>query len=71
MSALNCGKASLAATAVETANQLLARVQQAKSRRLLPVEWTAESEEPTPTLKLERRVMHAKYADIIDGLYSA
>jgi hypothetical protein len=42
MSALKRGKASLAATAVETANQLLARVQQVKSRRPLPVEWTAE-----------------------------
>ena len=42
-----------------------------RSRRceLLPVEWTAESEELTPTLKLKRRVVHAKYADVIDALY--
>jgi long-chain acyl-CoA synthetase len=56
--------------AVATANQQLARVQQVKRWRLLPVEWTAESEELTPTLKLKRRVVHAKYADDIDTLYA-
>ena len=56
--------------AVAAANARLARVQQVKYWRLLPVEWTAESEELTPTLKLKRRVVHAKYADIIDALYS-
>jgi long-chain acyl-CoA synthetase len=55
--------------AVEAANARLARVQQVKYWELLPVEWTAESEELTPTLKLKRRVVHAKYADVIDGLY--
>jgi long-chain acyl-CoA synthetase len=55
--------------AVATANSRLARVQQVKYWALLPVEWTAESEELTPTLKLKRRVVHAKYADVIDGLY--
>jgi long-chain acyl-CoA synthetase len=57
--------------AVADANARLARVQQIKYWRLLPVEWTAESEELTPTLKLKRRVVHAKYADIIDALYAA
>jgi long-chain acyl-CoA synthetase len=56
--------------AVAAANAKLARVQQVKAWRLLPVEWTAESEELTPTLKLKRRVVHAKYADIIDALYN-
>jgi long-chain acyl-CoA synthetase len=56
--------------AVDSANQRLARVQQIKRWRLLPVEWTAESEELTPTLKLKRRVVHAKYADVIDALYA-
>ncbi len=55
--------------AVSAANVHLARVQQVKRWRLLPVEWTAESEELTPTLKLKRRVVHAKYADVIDSLY--
>ena len=56
--------------AVEAANQHLARVQQVKRWRLLPVEWTAESEELTPTFKLKRRIIHRKYADVIDSLYA-
>jgi long-chain acyl-CoA synthetase len=56
--------------AVAAANERLARVQQVKTWRLLPVEWTADSEELTPTLKLKRRVVHAKYADVIDALYA-
>jgi long-subunit acyl-CoA synthetase (AMP-forming) len=57
--------------AVAAANQRLARVQQIKAWRLLPTEWTADSEELTPTLKLKRRIIHAKYADTIDTLYTA
>jgi long-chain acyl-CoA synthetase len=56
--------------AVSAANERLARVQQVKRWRLLPVEWTADTEELTPTLKLKRRIVHAKYADDIDGLYA-
>ena len=55
--------------AVAEANSRLARVQQVKSWELLPVEWTAESGELTPTLKLKRRIVHEKYADAIDTLY--
>jgi long-chain acyl-CoA synthetase len=55
--------------AVSAANERLARVQQVKRWRLLPVEWTAETEELTPTLKLRRRIVHAKYADVLDTLY--
>jgi long-chain acyl-CoA synthetase len=57
--------------AVADANARLARVQQVKYWELLPVEWTAESEELTPTFKLKRRVVHAKYADVIDALYAS
>jgi long-chain acyl-CoA synthetase len=57
--------------AVASANQHLARVQQVKAWQLLPAEWTADSEELTPTLKLKRRVIQAKYADTIDRLYAA
>jgi long-chain acyl-CoA synthetase len=57
--------------AVARANNRLARVQQIKRWELLPGEWTPDSEELTPTLKLKRRVIHSKYADVIDSLYSA
>ncbi len=59
------------AQAVDAANSRLARVQQVKTWRLLPVEWTAETEELTPTLKLKRRIVHGKYADVIDTLYAS
>ena len=36
---------------------------------MLPVEWTAESDELTPTLKLRRRIIHAKYSERIEALY--
>jgi len=58
------------AAGVAAANERLARVQQVKRWRLLPVEWTAETEELTPTLKLKRRVVHAKYADVIESMYA-
>jgi long-chain acyl-CoA synthetase len=60
---------AMAQDAVDRANARLSRPEQIKSFELLPVEWTAESEELTPTLKLKRRVVHAKYADVIDRLY--
>jgi long-chain acyl-CoA synthetase len=56
--------------AVDAANQRLARAEQVKRFELLPVEWTAESEELTPTLKLRRRIIHAKYAERIEALYA-
>ncbi|QWF21227.1 AMP-dependent synthetase/ligase [Nocardioides sp. LMS-CY] len=55
--------------AVDAANARLSRPEQVKSFELLPVEWTAESEELTPTLKLKRRVVNAKYSDVVDRLY--
>ncbi|MFG1946604.1 AMP-dependent synthetase/ligase [Nonomuraea sp. NPDC048826] len=57
-------------SAVETANAKLARVQQVKKWALLGTEWTPETEELTPSLKLKRRVVHSKYADLIEGLYT-
>ena len=71
LTALACDPQVLAevAAGVAAANERLARVQQVKRWHLLPVEWTAETGELTPTLKLKRRVVHAKYADAIDSLY--
>lgn len=55
--------------AVDAANARLSRPEQVKSFELLPVEWTAESEELTPTLKLKRRVVNSKYSDVVERLY--
>ncbi len=56
--------------AVEKANERLSRPEQVKKWKLLPHEWTAESAELTPTLKLKRRVVHQNYADVLDELYA-
>ena len=56
--------------AVAAANARLARVQQVKRWRLLPQEWTPETGEVTPTLKLKRRVIYSQYADEISKLYA-
>ncbi|MBM7519348.1 AMP-dependent synthetase/ligase [Nocardioides nitrophenolicus] len=61
---------AVAQQAVDAANERLSRPEQVKAWELLPVEWTAESEELTPTLKLKRRVVHAKYADVLERLYA-
>ncbi|MFC6154354.1 AMP-dependent synthetase/ligase [Nocardioides yefusunii] len=55
--------------AVDAANARLSRPEQVKAFELLGTEWTAESEELTPSLKLKRRVVHSKYAEAIDRLY--
>jgi long-chain acyl-CoA synthetase len=62
---------AMAKEAVDKANERLSRPEQVKAWQLLSQEWTAESEELTPTLKLKRRVVNLKYADVIEGLYDA
>ena len=56
--------------AVAAANARLARAQQVKRWRLLAQEWTPDSGEVTPTLKLKRRVIYTRYADDISTLYA-
>jgi len=55
--------------AVQATNSRVSRPEQIKAFELLPVEWTAESAELTPTLKLKRKVVAERYADVIGGLY--
>lgn len=61
---------AMAQAAVDAANARLSRPEQVKRWALLPTEWTAESAELTPTLKLKRRVVTSNYAEHIDALYS-
>ncbi|MEV8314238.1 AMP-dependent synthetase/ligase [Streptomyces sp. NPDC059900] len=58
------------ARAVEAANARLNRTEQIKRYRLLGEEWSPETGELTPSLKLRRRVIREKYGDAIDGLYT-
>ena len=55
---------------VDYANEQVSRHEQIKKFTILPVEWTAESEELTPTLKLRRRIVNQKYADRIEEMYA-
>ncbi|MFG2292632.1 AMP-dependent synthetase/ligase [Streptomyces sp. NPDC048603] len=57
------------ARAVEAANARLNRTEQIKKYRVLTEEWGPETGELTPSLKLRRRVVRARHADLIDGMY--
>jgi long-chain acyl-CoA synthetase len=55
---------------VERVNRQFARVEQIKTFRLIEQRLTAEDEELTPTMKLKRRLVHQKYAELIESMYS-
>jgi long-subunit acyl-CoA synthetase (AMP-forming) len=57
------------AEAVDRANQRLSRVEQVKRFRIVDGEWEPGGDELTPTMKLKREPIAAKYADEIDALY--
>jgi long-chain acyl-CoA synthetase len=58
------------AAAVERANGTLARVEQIKRFTLLHEEWLPAGDELTPTMKLKRKPIAAKYAAEIEALYA-
>jgi long-chain acyl-CoA synthetase len=55
--------------ALTVANTHLSRVEQFKRFTILPAEWSAESDELTPTMKLKRRVINSKYEPQIEAMY--
>jgi long-chain acyl-CoA synthetase len=55
---------------VHEANARFSQVEQIKRWTVLGAEWLPDSEELTPTMKLKRRGIHAKYADEIEALYT-
>jgi long-chain acyl-CoA synthetase len=55
---------------VDKVNSELARYEQIRAWDLLPNEFTLETGELTPTLKVKRRVILQKYGDVLERLYS-
>ncbi len=61
---------ALYAEIVREVNGSLANFETLKRFRIVADEWTQESGELTPSMKLKRRVLTAKYAAAIDELYA-
>ncbi len=54
---------------VDAANARLARVEQIKRFEIVPGDWLPGGDELTPTLKLKRRPIADKYAQVIERMY--
>ena len=54
---------------IDSFNEYFNHVEQVKRFELLPYEWTIDSGELTPTLKLKRKVIMEKYKDAIERIY--
>ncbi len=54
---------------IDKVNKKFARVEQIKRFHLLETQLTAEDEELTPTMKLKRKLVQAKYAPQIEAMY--
>ncbi len=55
--------------AVDAGNAKLARVEQIKTFTVVPGDWVPGGEELTPTMKLKRRPIGAKYVQEIEAMY--
>jgi long-chain acyl-CoA synthetase len=55
---------------VSTYNDNFNPVEQVKKFELLPREWTIDSGELTPTLKIKRKIIMEKYKDAIERIYA-
>jgi long-subunit acyl-CoA synthetase (AMP-forming) len=56
-------------SAVDRANQTLARVEQIKRFVVLAADWEPGGDELTPTMKLKRRAIAQKYVAEIEAMY--
>jgi long-chain acyl-CoA synthetase len=54
---------------VDGLNRELSQFERIKRIAILPAEFSIDSGELTPTLKVKRKVVEAKYAEVIKGLY--
>jgi len=57
-------------SAIDQANERLARVEQIKNFTIVPGDWLPGGDELTPTMKLKRRPIEAKYEAEIDAMYA-
>jgi long-chain acyl-CoA synthetase len=55
---------------IDEMNQRLHNQEQIKKFVVLPNEWTTDSGEITPTLKMKRKVVNERYSEEIEGMYS-
>ena len=55
---------------IEAINAELARYESIKRFELLPSEFSIEGGELTPTMKIKRRVVYDKYADVVEAIYA-
>jgi long-subunit acyl-CoA synthetase (AMP-forming) len=55
---------------IDAANAQMARVEQIKKFTIVPGDWLPGGDELTPTMKLKRRPIDAKYAETIEAMYS-
>jgi long-chain acyl-CoA synthetase len=55
---------------VTAANEQMARVEQIKKYKILEQDWQPGGDELTPTMKLKRKPIHAKYEKEIEALYA-
>jgi long-chain acyl-CoA synthetase len=56
--------------ALDSANESVSRAEQVKKFHIVSEEWTPDSGEITPSLKLKRRVVVEKYAREIESMYA-
>jgi long-subunit acyl-CoA synthetase (AMP-forming) len=55
---------------VDAANAKLSRVEQVKRFAIVPGDWAPGGEELTPTMKLKRRPIERRYAELIEEMYA-
>ncbi len=51
-------------------NKEFSKIEQIKKFSLVPVEWSVDGGELTPTMKMKRKVILEKYKDMIDEIYN-